>query len=468
MINFGTGGWREIIGDNFTKTNIYKIASALAQIMQDDTVIIGYDRRFMSKEASFWFIEALASNNIKALLIDKASPTPIIMYAVKKFNTEYGVAITASHNPAIYNGIKIFTHGGKDATVEVTSEISAIANQIELNEIKPFYEIENTDYFKRIDPFNDYIDSILNTININEIRNANLKIAIDPMFGVSQTSLTTILATARCEIDIINNRHDTLFGGRLPSPASESLHKLMDLVVHNHYNLGIATDGDADRIGIVDELGNFIHPNTLLCLLYYYLLVYKNWKGAVVRNLSTTHMLDRIADKYNQKCIETEVGFKHISYNMEKYQAIIGGESSGGLTVKGHIQGKDGIYAATLLVEMISITKKSISQLVSELEKEFGKSCFSENAYKFTQNKKDELIDILFNKKMTPKYKNINKIYYLDGLKIIFNDDTWISARFSGTEPVLRIFAESYDNNTVKKNVKLMEEFLNLTNKEKI
>lgn len=467
MIEFGTGGWREIIGDKFTKENVIKIANALASMMNEKEIVIGYDRRFMSKEASYWFIEALASKGIKSYLIDKASPTPVIMFATKKYNTEFGAAITASHNPAIYNGIKLFTRGGKDATIEVTNEITKLSNSVTNPTFISFDKVENAKLVERIDPFNDYIDSILSTIDINAIRNANLKVLVDPMYGVSKTSLTTILATTRCEVDIINERHDTLFGGKLPTPTSKSLHKLMDLVVSEKYNLGIATDGDADRLGIVDELGNFIHPNTLISLLYYYLLEYKKWSGPVVRNLSTTHMLDRIAKKYNQKCIETPVGFKHISSGMEEYDAVIGGESSGGLTVKGHIQGKDGIFAASLLIEMMSITKKSIHQLALDLEKEFGKFVFSENSYKFTLEKKADLVKILFEDKKIPNYQNIKKCDYYDGLKIVFNDDSWVSARFSGTEPVLRIFAEASSEESCNSLVKTMETFLDLKEDEK-
>lgn len=467
MIEFGTGGWREIIGDGFTKENITKIALGLASMMKEKEIVIGYDRRFMSKEASYWFIEALSTQGIKSYLIDKPSPTPVIMCATKQYNTEFGVAITASHNPAIYNGVKLFTKGGKDATIDVTNKITKFSNAINNLSNQSFEKALELGLVERIDPFNYYIDSILSTLNIEAIRNANLKVIVDPMYGVSKTSLTTILATTRCEVDIINERHDTLFGGRLPTPTSKSLHKLMDLVVSQKYDLGIATDGDADRVGIVDEHGNFIHPNTLISLLYYYLLEYKKWKGAAIRNLSTTHMLDKIAKKYNQKCIETPVGFKHISSAMEEYDAIIGGESSGGLTVKGHIQGKDGIFAASLLIEMISVTKKSIYNLTLDLEKEFGKLIFSENSYRFSLEKKQQIYNKLFtDKKIPSSYQKIKKCDYYDGLKIVFEDDSWISARFSGTEPVLRIFAEATNQQNCDFLVKEMEDFLNLKEKQ--
>lgn len=471
MIHFGTGGWREIIGDKFTRDNIHRVAHALSSMKEVKKVVIGYDRRFLSKEACFWFIEALASHNIKSLFIDGSSPTPLIMFATKLMGADFGVAVTASHNPAIYNGIKIFTSDGNDAPLETTDRLSELANNIseeELKNTRNFYEIEHSDLFEKIHPFNDYIDSILNSLNVDAIRNAHLRIAIDPMYGVSESALITLLSSVRCETTIINGQHDTLFGGRLPSPASASLHKLMDLVLQKQYNLGVATDGDADRIGIIDELGNFIHPNTLLCLLYYYLLEFKHWKGAVVRNIATTHMLDKIAEKYGEKCIETNVGFKYISENMRKYDAIIGGESSGGLTVKGHIGGKDGIYAAALLIEMICVTKKSIHTLAKELEEMFGTFYFSENDYRFTPEKKAKLVKMLFEEEKIPAYENIERAYYADGLKVLFKDGSWIIARFSGTEPVLRIFAEAGSHAKTDEYVKMMEDLLDIKEDEKI
>ena len=211
---------------------------------------------------------------------------------------------------------------------------------------------------EEIYPLNEYLDNIIAAVNMDAIRNANLKVAIDPMYGVSETSLTTILHTARCEVISIHDRHDTLFGGKLPSPSASTLRALQNTVIDNNCDIGLATDGDADRIGVVDDTGRFLHPNDILVLLYYYLVKFKGWKGPVVRNIATTHMLDKVAESFGEKCYEVPVGFKHISAKMNEVDAVIGGESSGGLTVRGHIKGKDGVYAAALLVEMIAVTGK--------------------------------------------------------------------------------------------------------------
>ena len=314
-----------------------------------------------------------------------------------------------------------------------------------------------------LNPQNDYLDSILEFIDGEAIKKAGLRVVVDTMYRVSKTSLSVLLNTRRCDVVVINDRHDTLFGGKLPSPESSTLHKLSDLVKEEKYDMGIATDGDADRIGIIDENGRFIHPNLLLALIYEYLLVNKGWSGPAVRNLSTTHLLDRIAKKHGQVAIETPVGFKHITENMERYDAIIGGESSGGLTISGHIKGKDGIFAAMLLVEMVNVTGKQIGQLVNDLYKEYGSLYNEERDYSFTQEKKDAINKLVFEDQAVTTFdKKIERVSYMDGLKIYFENDSWISARFSGTEPLLRIFAESSSLDETLSKIKVMESFLTI------
>ncbi len=446
MIKFGTGGWRAIIADEFTKANIQLLSQALADKMiteKADEITIGYDRRFLSDVGAKWAAEVLAANGIKVSFINQNAPTPLIMYAVKNSGCKYGMAVTASHNPAEYNGIKIFTLGGRDADETVTAEIEEYISKVSEVKTVSFDDSIKAGTIEIVEPFNDYIDSILSMIDLGSIRNKRLKVLLDPMFGVSRTSLQTILLTARCEVDIINDRHDTLFGGRLPSPSAGTLTRLADMVCEKGYDIGIATDGDADRIGIIDEKGRFIHPNEIMILLYYYLLKFKGWRGDCVRNLATTHILDRIAEDYGQKCHEVPVGFKHISSKMEETDAIIGGESSGGLTIKGHIRGKDGIFAAGLLVEMMCVVGKSLSEILDDIYKKYGYAIMSENDFKFSQAKKDELLKLLFEDKKVPEFTaEIDKISYMDGLKVYFKNGGWLIARFSGTEPLIRIFCE--------------------------
>lgn len=470
MIHFGTGGFRAIIGEDFTKANLRLLCQALSNLIYDEAAqdfpfIIGYDRRFLSDTAAKWCAEVLAANGIHVKLINCEAPTPEIMFVVKKTKAKFGLAVTASHNPAEYNGIKVFTEGGRDAAKEVTDVVEKYIAALSPNDIKA------VDYSKavadgiitEINPKNEYIDSILSIIDIEKVKSRNLRVLLDPMFGVSKTSLQTILLTCRCDVEVINDRHDALFGGHLPSPSASTLRRLSQLVVENDYDLGIATDGDADRIGLIDAKGNFIHPNDILVLLYYYLTKYKGWRGAAVRNIATTHLLDKLAKSFSQECYEVPVGFKYISSKMEETDALIGGESSGGLTVRGHISGKDGIYAAALLVEMICVINKPLTEILEEIKAEFGQHYMSEYDTRFSVEKQAELQDILFTQKKLPDFGiAIEKVSYLDGCKVYFENGGWIICRFSGTEPLIRIFCEQESSELAQEITKKMLDFLEL------
>lgn len=470
MIEFGTGGWRAVIGDGFTKENIQILARALADKMKDEGVagegiVLGYDRRFLSKEAMQWAGQVFAAEGIKAYLINKSSPTPLIMFYVMKHKFHYGMMITASHNPAVYNGIKVFTYGGRDADEIQTAQIEEyVSNVTDIPVDEMEYDKAVAEgLIQEIYPLNEYLDNIISAINMDAIRSIGLRIALDPMYGVSETSLKTILHTARCEVETIHERHDTLFGGKLPSPSAATLRALQNYVLDRSCDIGIATDGDADRIGIIDDTGRFLHPNDILVLLYYYLVKYKGWRGPAVRNICTTHMLDRVAESFGEQCYEVPVGFKHISSKMNAVDAIIGGESSGGLTVRGHIKGKDGIYAACLLVEMMAVTGKKLSQIAKDIESEYGTIFMEERDYKFNQEKKESIQKTLLEEKKLPSLPfAVANVSYLDGSKVVFENGGWITARFSGTEPLLRIFCEMPTAEEAKKACEIYEEFLGL------
>ena len=470
MIKFGTGGWRAVIGDEFTKSNIQLLAKAVSSKMKAEGVnekgiVIGYDRRFLAKEAMQWSAQVFAAEGIKAYLVNKSSPTPLIMYYVMKHEFAYGMMVTASHNPSLYNGIKVFTAGGRDADEIQTAEIEKYIGEIKPGEVNEMDYAEGLEkgLIEEIYPLNEYLDNIIAAVNMDAIRKANLKVAIDPMYGVSETSLTTILHTARCEVISIHDRHDTLFGGKLPSPSASTLRALQNTVIDNNCDIGLATDGDADRIGVVDDTGRFLHPNDILVLLYYYLVKFKGWKGPVVRNIATTHMLDKVAVSFGETCYEVPVGFKHISAKMNEVDAVIGGESSGGLTVRGHIKGKDGVYAAALLVEMIAVTGKKLSDIYKDIEAECGSIFMEERDYKFNREKKDAIFHVLMEEKQLPELPvEIDHVSYLDGSKIYFKNGGWVIARFSGTEPLLRIFCEMPALEEAKEICRIYEEFLGL------
>lgn len=451
MIKFGTGGWRAIIGEDFTKANIQILAKAMADKMKaegvaDQGLVMGYDRRFLSKETVKWSCEVFAAEGIVCHFVCRSVPTPLVMNHVMKHNFPYGMMVTASHNPSLYNGIKVFTAGGRDADEIQTADIERYIAAVDES------AISRMDYDKAVAaglviefyPMNEYIDDVMEKINMDAIRQAQLRVVLDPMYGVSEKALSTILVSGRCDLEVIHQEHDTLFGGKMPAPSAELLHLLRTRVLDGGYDMGIATDGDADRLGVIDDKGNYLHPNDILVLLYYYLVKYKGWSGPVVRNLATTHRLDTIAESFGQKCIEVPVGFKWISAGMTEHNAILGGESSGGLTVAGHIKGKDGVYAASLLVEMVAVSGKKLSELMQVIKKEFGSRYMDENSYTFEAERKPGLQKRIFQDKELPDFGDyaIEKVSYMDGCKVFFANGGWVVIRFSGTEPLLRVFCE--------------------------
>ena len=469
MIKFGTGGWRAVIAEEFTKENLRLLTAGLCRLMEKEghageEICVGYDRRFLSKESAHWIAEVLAGCGFRTLMVNRSSPTPLIMYVVKAQGMPYGMMVTASHNPAIYNGVKVFTAGGRDADLTVTAKIEAEIAGIDPAAIPSirYEEALERGLIREDNPANDYIDSILALVDAEAIKRARLHIALDPMYGVSQTCLRTILMTCRCDVEVIHERHDTLFGGKLPAPNAATLIPLSNFVLDRRCDLGVATDGDADRLGVIDERGGFIHPNTLLVLLYYYLVKYRGWQGPCVRNNSTTHLLDRVAEGLGQRCYEVPVGFKYISAKMAETDAVIGGESSGGMAVRGHISGKDGIYAAALLTEMLAVTGKSISALYREITEQYGELHYREADFRMTPERKAELRRLLFEEELLPDFEGLVRVSREDGVKCRFRDGSWVICRFSGTEPLLRMAAEAEDETEAEKRTERWRELLSL------
>ncbi|MEE0929277.1 MAG: phosphoglucomutase/phosphomannomutase family protein, partial [Acutalibacteraceae bacterium] len=299
MINFGTGGWRAIIGEDFVCENIRKVAAGIATLARtenktDKPIIVGYDRRFLSDSAAKWVAEVLAAEGFTVWFMNRSAPTPLVMHTVLKKGLFYGIEITTSHNPAEYNGIKLIVEEGRDAPVETTSLLEDFISKQEAVKFIPFDEAvkEGKIVFLK-NPFNDFLDDIMNLLDMKALRERGLRVLFDSMHGSGAYPLLTIFYTARCTIDTINSNKDAYFGGLMPAPSEQSLAALRHRVVREGYHLGIAMDGDGDRLGIIDKNGRYISANEILCMLYYYLVKYKGWKGGVVRNLATTHMLDR-------------------------------------------------------------------------------------------------------------------------------------------------------------------------------
>ncbi|MDO4192673.1 MAG: phosphoglucomutase/phosphomannomutase family protein [Erysipelotrichaceae bacterium] len=470
MLKFGTGGWRAVIGDEFTKQNLQILAKAMADKMHAEGVsgegiVIGHDRRFLANESVRWLAEVFAAEGIHTMIVNKACPTPVVMYYVQVHDMHYGLMVTASHNPAEYNGVKVFTYGGRDADLEQTADIERYISQVKLPVCSKEYEacIEEG-IITEFSPVNEYIDSIIDDIDVQKIRNANLNIVLDPMYGVSETCIKTILITARCGVETIHGYHDPLFGGHMPAPDSDSMHDLRAYVISHRCDLGIATDGDADRIGIIDDNGRYLSPNDVIMLLDYYLVKHRGMHGPVVRNLCTSHMIDRMAKYLGQEVYEVPVGFKWISSKMDETNAVIGGESSGGLSVAGRIKGKDGVYAAALLVEMLAYEGKKMSVIYDELCDIVGRSYMAQHNYRFRAEHRDLFLKRIMEDREVPVFPyETDHVSYMDGCKVYFKNGGWVSIRFSGTEPLLRVFAEMETQEQAEEICEICRQFLGIS-----
>jgi phosphomannomutase/CTP:molybdopterin cytidylyltransferase MocA len=451
LVAFGTGGWRAIIGEGFTMHNVRRLSQALANGItrrgeEKRGVIVGFDRRFLSKQAAEASSEVFAGNNIPTILLSEDAPTPLITYATAQRGSAYGLAFTASHNPPEWNGLKVF-HG--DGSLLLDDETRRIENETNALEPAEVVKVEldlalEAGIVERRDFTNEYVDAVEKLIDLNAIREAGLSVIVDPMYGVGQLTLGTVLTEARCRVTFIHERHDPLFGGRSPAPNLEALRLLTSQMLDHKYDLGLAMDGDADRIAIVDERGEYIPINDVLVLLYWYLHEVRGERGGVVRNLATTHLLDRLALRLGEQCYEVPVGFKHITAAMAEHGALLGGESSGGLTIRGHILGKDGIFASALVVEMLARTGERISPLLERVRSLTGRLYDFEESLPATPEMR---IVVPRRLKEAPcshigPYPVIGTSH-MDGTKLMLENDNWVLLRFSGTEPVLRLVVEA-------------------------
>ena len=451
QVAFGTGGWRAIIGEGFTLHNVRRLSQALANEItrrgeEKRGVLIGYDRRFLSNRAGDAAAEVFAGNNIPVTLLSEDAPTPLITYATAVLDAAYGLAFTASHNPPEWNGLKVFHGDGSLLLDNETEQIQTETNRLALEEvIKIDLDIAlESGMVRRRDFTNEYVDAVEALIDLEAIRRAGLKVIVDPMYGVGQLTLGTILTEARCRVTFIHERHNPLFGGRSPAPNLDALRLLATHVVEDRYDLGLATDGDADRIAIVDERGEYITINDILLLVYWYMHEVRGERGGVVRNLATTHLLDRLAAHFGENCIEVPVGFKHIASAMVAHKALLGGESSGGLTIRGHILGKDGIFASALVVEMLARTHEKISQLRQRVYDITGRLYSLEESIPSTPEMR---VAVPRRLAQTPLQQigpfPVVKVSHADGTKFYLGQDSWALVRFSGTEPILRLFTEA-------------------------
>ncbi|GCL42089.1 phosphoglucomutase/phosphomannomutase family protein [Anabaena sp. FACHB-1250] len=459
-IKFGTDGWRGIIADDFTFPNVRKVTRAIASYLEtaytkDRPVLIAYDTRFLADEFAQTSAAVLADLGWNVQITDRDCPTPVIAYNARLLNSAGALMFTASHNPAPYCGIKYIPDYAGPATPEITDTI--VANIETASDELPGSNPSGT--ISTFDPKPDYLHFIYTLLDVEKIKSANLKVKYDALYSTSRGYLDEVLQQCGCQLESFHTWRDVLFGGGMPEPKGEQLVELVAAVKADHADLGLATDGDSDRFGIVDEQGNVLTPNTVLLLLARHLIKNKGKSGAIVRTVATTHLLDNFAAKYGLEIYETAVGFKYIGEKMRETAVLIGGEESGGLSIIGHIPEKDGVLADMLVAEAIAYEGKPLSQLVQEAIAEADGPLYNNRldlhlteAHKiavidsYTQNPPSEVAGI--------KVKEVGR---KDGIKLYLEEGSWVLLRPSGTEPLVRVYMETNSPEKLSQIAKFME-----------
>jgi alpha-D-glucose phosphate-specific phosphoglucomutase len=461
-IHFGTDGWRAVISDTFTFHNLRLVSQAIADTVRTDhwnngewegeidtrKIIVGFDTRFLSDRYARDVARVLAANGFTVRLSQADCPTPAISYAVRHHKAAAGIVITASHNAPRYNGIKLKAAYGGSALPEQSRRVEIYINDNEERGRGPnlmdWDVAREMNLIDRFNPLPAYYDHLRTLINFDAISENPPRVVVDSMHGSGRGVIKGILQGTGCEVTEIRGEMNPGFGGTHPEPIGHNLGALAGAISTGVGDLGLATDGDADRIGAMDERGNFVDPHKIMALALQYLVEQRGWDGPVVRTVSTTLMIDRLARRYNLPVYETPVGFNHIADHMLKEDVLIGGEESGGISFKGNIPEGDGILMGLLMVELLATSGKSLSTMVNDLLEDVGPA--------FYERRDLRLKHPVSKKEMTSRLKNnapdeiggmsVSEVQTVDGVKYIIEEGSWLLIRPSGTEPVLRVYAE--------------------------
>jgi phosphomannomutase len=451
-IKFGTDGWRGVIGDDYTFENLRVVSQAVSDYLEGSKkVAVGYDTRFMSDRFAEVASDVLKNNGLEVMLSDRPIPVPALSFTVKSRRLDLGIMITASHNPSEYNGFKIKTRLGGAAPLQVTTSIE---NLLGKNPVRQ--EAGATGKISKEDLIHDYIKFIRSYIDFNKIKNKKFKVVVDAMYGSGDSFIASILKGTKIKLEFMHNTINPSFGGRRPEPVEENLEDLKLKVKKEKFDLGIALDGDADRIAAVAPGGIFISPQKILGLLALHLIQDRHWSGGIVKTIAGTTMIDNIAKLLKVKLYETPVGFKYISNLMETEDIVAGGEEAGGMGVKGYIPERDGTVAGLLLLEMMVYRNKDILKILNEVEKQFGRYYYLREDLHLPSRrepKKEKLPSELLGKRVI-------QIKDYDGIKLICEDESWLMFRGSGTEPIVRVYVEAKSLNRAKKLLDLGKELV--------
>ena len=448
QIKFGTDGWRAVIAEDYTFENVRKVSQAVAEYLKSegrdkDGIAIGYDTRFASDNFAAATVEVMAGNGIKSYLSDKFCPTPALSYAIIEKQAGAGVMITASHNPPTDNGYKVKPYYGGSASPEIIADIEKFL-ETPVKQLA-FEQAQKQGLVETFDLSESYIKQLGRVVDIDAICSSDLNLIVDPMYGAGQGYYPKILGAGNISVAQIHGERNPAFPGmHNPEPIARNLTQLMTMLADSHSDLGIANDGDADRVGIVDENGRFVNQLEVFALLALYMLEIRGERGPIVKSLSTTSMVDKLGQVYGVDVYETPVGFKHIGPKMMETNAIIGGEESGGFGFRGHIPERDGILSGLMIAEMMVKLKKSASGLLEYLFEKVGPHYYDRIDFKFDQSKRAEIIDrIKHNPLKDLAGLKVVRVRDDDGFKYYSEDGSWLLIRFSGTEPIMRVYTET-------------------------
>jgi len=455
-IKFGTSGWRGIIARDFTFDNVRIATQGIADYLNSlnagsKLVVLGHDTRFLGREFSLATAEVLARSGLSPLLCNRDTPTPVIAHTIRAKKALGGINMTASHNPAEYQGLKFSTSNGAPATPDVTKQIESNIAKLQAENWTFKGAVIGTFECKTFDPQPDYFKQLRKLVDFSAIKKARLKVAVELMYGTGRGYLDTLLEDAGAKVTLFHSERDPLFGGHHPEPNAEGMAEVSKFVRSGKAQIGLGLDGDADRFGIVDKDGTWLTPNQVLALALYHLKKNRGWTGAVVRTVPTSHQVDAVAELLGVKVHETPVGFKYIGALMESEPIIVGGEESGGLSVKGHVPEKDGILACLLMAELVATEGKSLGRILKDLEKKTGEFHSDRINVSIPPDKKEALLAKLGAGLDNVGSYKVEKFITTDGYKFLLPNHEWVAFRASGTEPLIRCYIEAKSQAGLKK-----------------
>jgi phosphoglucomutase len=448
-IRFGTSGWRAIIADEFTFAAVGVVTRAICEYLrasgarEGSAIIVGYDTRFLGEQFAARCVKEVSAHKFHALLCNHPTPTPTISHVIRKEGAAGAINFTASHNPPEYNGMKFSTADGAPALPEITKQVEQLIGEIQALGDQAEASILESNGFESYDPRPAYLADLQSKINFDEIARAGGRYAYDPLWGTGRGYLDQALRTHGLEVETIHDWRDVMFGGRAPEPESSHLDELREAMVKKGCALGLSTDGDADRFGVIDRGGQFITPNQLIALLFDYLAESRGWNGGVARSVATSHLVDRVAQARGLPVYETPVGFKFIGELINEDKIILGGEESAGMSIKGHYPEKDGILACLLAAEAVAARGANLTEQLAALYQRVGRIESGRIGVRVTPDLMRSLPEKLGREPEQIGGRPIARTNRIDGVKFIFEDGSWLLMRPSGTEPLVRVYAET-------------------------